>query len=199
MGTQADSGMANDDERALLQRVAKKDREAITELYRIYHARLFKFVYRLTNSYTAADELVNDVMLVVWSNAANFRGESRVSTWIFGIAYRQAMRRMSRRKIRLWPRKDPDELESVGNPDLETEDWIRRGLDLLPAAQQLTMILVFYLGLSYTETARLTDCPVNTVKTRMFHARRKLRELLEDSADAQHEVRHERRHERRDG
>jgi RNA polymerase sigma-70 factor (ECF subfamily) len=199
MGTQADSEMANDDELALLQRVAKKDREAITELYRIYHARLFKFVYRLTNSYTAADELVNDIMLVVWSNAANFRGESRVSTWIFGIAYRQAMRRMSRRKIRLWPRKDPDELESVGNPDLETEDWIRRGLDLLPAAQQLTMILVFYLGLSYTETARLTDCPVNTVKTRMFHARRKLRELLEDSADAQHEVRHERRHERRDG
>jgi RNA polymerase sigma factor (sigma-70 family) len=199
MGTQADSGMANDDERALLQRVAKKDREAITELYRIYHARLFKFVYRLTNSYTAADELVNDVMLVVWRNAADFRGESRVSTWIFGIAYRQAMRRMSRRQVRLWPRKDPDELASVGNPDLETEDWIRRGLDLLPAAQQLTMILVYYLGLSCSETARLTDCPVNTVKTRMFHARRKLREFLEDSADAQHEVRHEGRHERRDG
>lgn len=199
MRTQADSEVQNDDELALLQRVAKKDREAITRLYRIYHARLFKFVYRLTNSYTAADELVNDIMLVVWRNAADFRGESRVSTWIFGIAYRQAMRRMSRRQMRLWPRKDPDELASVGNRDLEAEDWIRRGLDLLPAAQRLTMILVFYLGLSYTETARLTDCPVNTVKTRMFHARRKLREFLEDSADAQHEDRHERRHERRDG
>ena len=199
MGTQADSETANDDELTLLQRVAKKDREAITELYRIYHARLFKFVYRLTNSYTAADELVNDIMLVVWRNAADFRGESRVSTWIFGIAYRQSMRRMSRRQIRLWSRKDPDELASVGNRDLESEDWIRHGLDLLPAAQKLTMILVFYLGLSYTEAARLTGCPVNTVKTRMFHARRKLREFLEDSADAQHEVRHERRHERRDG
>lgn len=193
MRTQADSEVQNDDELALLQRVAKKDREAITRLYRIYQARLFKFVYRLTNSYTAADELVNDIMLVVWRNAADFRGESRVSTWIFGIAYRQAMRRVGRRQMRLWPRKDPDELASVGNRDLETEDWIRRGLDLLPAAQRLTMILVFYLGLSYTETARLTDCPVNTVKTRMFHARRKLRELLEDSADAQHEDRYEER------
>jgi len=199
MGTQADSEMANDDELALLQRVAKKDREAITTLYRIYHARLFKFVYRLTNSYTAADELVNDTMLVVWRNAADFRGESQVSTWIFGIAYRQAMRHVSRRRMRLWPRADPDELASVGNPDLETEDWIRRALDSLPAAQQLTMILVFYLGLSYTETARLTDCPVNTVKTRMFHARRKLREFLAESAGAQHEDRHETRHERRDG
>jgi len=199
MRTQADSEVQNDDELALLQRVAEKDREAITELYRIYHARLFKFVYRLTNSYTAADELVNDIMLVVWRNAADFRGESRVSTWIFGIAYRQAMRRMSRRQMRLWPWKDPDELASAGNRDLETEDWIRRGLDLLPAAQKLTVILVFYLGLSYTETARLTECPVNTVKTRMFHARRKLREFLEDSADAQREDRHERRHERSEG
>lgn len=187
MRTQADSEVQNDDELALLQRVAKKDREAITKLYRIYQARLFKFVYRLTNSYTAADELVNDIMLVVWRNAADFRGESRVSTWIFGIAYRQAMRRMSRRQMRLWPRKDPDELASVDNRDLETEDWIRRALDLLPAAQKLTMILVFYLGLSYTEAARLTDCPVNTVKTRMFHARRKLRKFLEDAAAAQHE------------
>lgn len=181
----ADSPVREDEELALLRRVAQEDREAITELYRIYHARLFKFVFRLTSSYTAADELVNDIMLVVWQKACDFRGESRVSTWIFGIAYRQAMRRMSRKKIRLWPRQDPEKLVATGNPDVETEDWIRRGLESLPAAQQLTMVLVFYLGLSYTETAKLTDCPVNTVKTRMFHARRKLRELLgETSGDS---------------
>jgi RNA polymerase sigma factor (sigma-70 family) len=193
MKIRVDNQIQDDGELALLQRVAKKDRDAITELYRIYQARLFKFVYRLTNSYTAADELVNDIMLVVWRSAEDFRGESRVSTWIFGIAYRQSMRRMRRRQLKLWPQKDPDELASTGNRDLETEDWIRRGLDLLPAAQRLTMILVFYLGLSYTETARLTDCPVNTVKARMFHARRKLREFLEDSPGDQHEDRHERR------
>lgn len=181
MKTQADSRVDDEEELALLRRVAQKDRDAITELYRRYHARLFKFIYRLTNSYTAADELVNDIMLVVWRNAVEFRGDSKVSTWIFGIGYRQAMRRVRRRQMRLWPREDPDQLASVGNRDLETEDWIRRGLDSLPAAQQLTMILVFYLGLSYTEAARLTDCPVNTVKTRMFHARRKLKSFLEEN------------------
>lgn len=168
----------NDDEVALLERVAREEREAIAELYRIYHPRLFKFIYRLTNSYTDSDELVNDIMFVVWQKAAAFRGDSRVSTWIFGIAYRQAMRRLRRRKLFQWPRSDPDELAATGNRDLETEDLVRDGLDSLPAAQKLTMMLVFYLGLSYAEVAAVTDCPVNTVKTRMHHARRKLRRHL---------------------
>jgi RNA polymerase sigma-70 factor (ECF subfamily) len=176
-------GGENRGELALLRRVARQDRDAITELYRIYHARLFKFVFRLTHSYTAADELVNDIMLLVWRKAPDFRGDSKVSTWIFGIAYRQAIRRLRRTKITLSAHRDPDELARDDRSSMETEDWVRRGLDALPAAQQLTMELVFYLGLSYAETAALTDCPVNTVKTRMFHARRKLREYLAASAE----------------
>ena len=65
---------------------------------------------------------------------------------------------------------------------MEIEDWVRQGLYTLPAAQQLTVVLVFYLGLTYQETAEVTDCPVNTVKTRMFHARRKLKKYLSASA-----------------
>jgi RNA polymerase sigma-70 factor (ECF subfamily) len=174
----------NERERALLQRVVEQDKDAIAELYRIYHARLFKFIYRLTHSYAAADELVNDIMLLVWQNAASFRGDSRVSTWIFGMAYRQAMRRVSRKQMTLSQYADPDELGRADDTDLETEDWVWRGLSALPAAQQLTVVLVFYLGLSYSETAEVTCCPVNTVKTRMFHARRKLREYLAESATA---------------
>jgi RNA polymerase sigma-70 factor (ECF subfamily) len=174
----------NDRESALLQRVAKQDRDAITELYRIYHARLFKFIFRLTRSYAAADELVNDIMLLVWQNAAAFRGESRVSTWIFGIAYRQAMRRVSRNQVTLSQHAELEELPCNDNTDIETEDWVWRGLHALPAAQQLTVILVFYVGLSYAETAEVIRCPVNTVKTRMFHARSKLRKYLAESATA---------------
>jgi RNA polymerase sigma-70 factor (ECF subfamily) len=174
----------NDRESALLQRVAKQDRDAITELYRIYHTRLFKFIFRLTRSYTAADELVNDIMLLVWQNAAAFRSESRVSTWIFGIAYRQAMRRVSRRQMTLFQHAELEELPGNDNTDIETEDWVWHGLQALPAPQQLTVVLVFYLGLSYSETAEVIRCPVNTVKTRMFHARSKLREYLAESATA---------------
>ena len=166
----------------LLRRVVDRDRDAIADLYRIYHPRLFKFVFRLTNSYTAAEELVNDVMLLVWRKASSFRGESKVSTWIFGIAYRQTMRRVKRKKLRLLPAVDTKDYGVDEDSVRETENWVRNGLLELSSAQQLTVTLVFYLGLSYEETAEITQCPVNTVKTRMYHARRKLKELLTASA-----------------
>ena len=169
-------------ERALLARVAKQESEALDNLYRIYHPRLFKFVFRLTNSYSAAEELVNDVMLAVWRSAANFRGDSKVSTWIFGIAYRQAMKRLAKKKLVLAPFSEANEVEDDKPVNFEQQDWVRHGLSELPEAQQITVILVFYVGLSYDETAAVTDCPVNTVKTRMYHAKKKLKDLLEASA-----------------
>lgn len=174
---------ANEAERLLLQRIAHEDREALTQLFLNYHTRLFKFVYRLTRSYTIADELVNDIMLLVWRKADTFRGESKVSTWIFGIAYRQTMRRVSQKQIQLSLQADPDELPVDDGDLLETENLVQYALRSLPAAQQLTVELVFYLGLSYEETAEVTRCPVNTVKTRMFHARRKLKVILQDAAN----------------
>jgi RNA polymerase sigma-70 factor (ECF subfamily) len=172
----------NEEELALLRLIARGDRSALTRLYMMYHARLFKFVFRLTRSYSTADELVNDVMLVVWDKAASFRGDSKVSTWIFGIAYRQTMRRVTKKQLQLAPLTDVEDSGHDHDASLEIEDWIKQGLHALPAAQQLTVILVFYLGLTYEETAKVTDCPVNTVKTRMFHARRKLKEYLSASA-----------------
>jgi RNA polymerase sigma-70 factor (ECF subfamily) len=173
----------NEDELALLEKVAAGDRSALTRLYLTYHPRLFKFVFRLTRSYAAADELVNDTMLVVWDKAASFRGDSKVSTWIFGIAYKQTMRRVTRKQLQLSPLTELDAAGHDNDVHMETEDWVRQGLQALPAAQQLTVVLVFYLGLTYEEIAAITDCPVNTVKTRMFHARRKLKKYLSASAD----------------
>ena len=181
-GTKADD--QNQRETALLERIARRERDALTELYRTYHARLFKFIFGLTHSYAAADELVNDIMLIVWRQAAAFRGESKVSTWIFGIAYRQALRSVARAKKALPQQDRTEDATCDDRVDIETQDWVWRGLNALPYPQQLSMILVFYYGLSYSETAEITGCSVNTVKTRMFHARRKLREYLAASAIA---------------
>ena len=184
MKNQADSlkHSGNEDDLALLELIADRDKAALTQLYLLYHARLFKFVFRLTRSYSTADELVNDVMLVVWDKADSFRGDSKVSTWIFGIAYKQAMRRVTQKQMRSLPFTEQHEPCHEENGSSEVEDWVEQGLYELPAAQQLTVILVFYLGLTYEETAKVTECPVNTVKTRMFHARRKLKEYLSASA-----------------
>ncbi len=172
----------NEEELVLLKRVAAGDKTALTRLYLMYHARLFKFVYRLTRSYATADELVNDIMLVVWRKAGSFRGGSKVSTWIFGIAYRQTMRRVTRKQLQTSSQADIADVANDQDVTMELEDWVRQGLHALPAAQQLTVVLVYYLGLTYEETAEVTECPVNTVKTRMFHARRKLKKYLSASA-----------------
>ena len=168
----------NSEELALLQRVCRYDRSALTALYTRYHGRVFKFVYRLTQSHSIADELVNDVMLVIWRKAGDFRGESKVSTWVFGIAYRLAMRRLGRRRLRLSRQHPLADGEVEVSSSIEIEDWVRFGLESLPPIQKVTVVLVFYLGLSYEEVAKVTDSPVNTVKTRMFHARKKLRHYL---------------------
>jgi RNA polymerase sigma-70 factor (ECF subfamily) len=173
------------EERALLELIAAEDRDALTDLYGRYHARLFKFVFRMTRSYTAADELVNDIMLAVWRSAGSFRGDSKPSTWVFGIAYRQALKRLSRKQLSIAPFLDVDQLPDGQPRTVEQEDWVRHGLDTLPAAQRLAMELVFFVGLSYDEVAAVMECPVNTVKTRMFHARRKLKEQLTSLASGE--------------
>jgi RNA polymerase sigma-70 factor (ECF subfamily) len=177
-----EASLTNGQELELLKRIVDRDRDAMTDLFLIYHRRLFKFVFRLTRSFSIADELVNDIMLLVWQKASTFRGDSRVSTWIFGIGYRQTMRRLTRKQLEKSDHVDLDELSADDDVTAETEDWILRGLHTLPAAQQLAMVLVFYVGLSYEETAEVAGCPVNTIKTRMFHARRKLKEFLQASA-----------------
>ena len=178
MGSSRLTAANNDRERALLDLVVGQDREAFSELFELYHPRLFKFIYRLTHSHTISDELVNDIMLLVWRKAGTFRGSSKVSTWIFGIAYRQSMRRLSRDKSKLFQSIDTVELGAAEGANADIENWVQQGLGALPAAQRITAMLVFYLGLSYEEVSDVTDCPVSTVKTRMFHVRRKLRDIL---------------------
>jgi RNA polymerase sigma-70 factor (ECF subfamily) len=183
-GSESSRAVQDSAERALLGAIASGDRAALTRLYTDYHPRLFKFVYRLTRSHAVTDELINDIMLAIWRGAGSFRGDSKPSTWILGIAYRQALKRLSRKTVSIAEGLEVDLLPHADTGSFEREDWVRRGLDVLPPAQRFAVELVFYLGLSYEEVAAVTDCPVNTVKTRMFHARRKLRQQLEASASA---------------
>jgi RNA polymerase sigma factor (sigma-70 family) len=166
---------ANAAEVRLLQRIAENDGDAFEALFASYHPRLFRFLFRLTRSHGAAEELANDVLLTLWKDAARFRGESKVSTWIFGIAYRQALAHMRKRKFKLVPFVEADAAVDESCAQFEREDWVRRGVEELPAKQKLTVMLVYFLGLSCEETAKVSGVPVSTVKTRMFHARRKMK------------------------
>lgn len=166
-------------DQALVCRIAQRDRQALEELYHLYHRRLARFLTRVTTRYELAEEIINDTLWVVWQGAAEFRGGSQVSTWIVGIAYRRALATMRHVSVRPFLAGDFDENETEDPATgVEQRELLDRALATLPAEQRLVLELTYFLGHSCEEIATITDAPVNTVKTRMFHARRKLRELL---------------------
>ena len=168
----------------LLQRIAEGDRRAFDELFRSYHPRVIRFLYRITRSTETAEELFNDVMFVVWEKAADFRGHSRVSTWILGIAYRKALKAVSKaRRLRSQRPLSELELQTLREPRSmadrrELRDWLGKALETLSDQQRMVIELAYFMGHSCAEIAEIAGCPVNTVKTRMFHARKRLREIL---------------------
>jgi RNA polymerase sigma-70 factor (ECF subfamily) len=175
----------NELELVLLGRIAAQDAQAMHELYHQYHKRLARFLMRMTSRYDLAEEIINDTFWVIWQHAADFRGASKVSTWVFGIAYRRALKTLKRVK--------PDQLaeegeapEQVDDPwqTAELREWLGVALGKLPHEQRMVLELAYHVGHSCEEIAQIMQCPLNTVKTRMFHARRKLKDLLSSLAGA---------------
>ncbi len=187
--------MRRDDDLSLLRQVALKDRGAFEALYALYYRRLFSYLFKLTRRAEMVEEVLNDVMLVIWMKAATFDGRSRPSTWIFGIAYHKAMKALSQRR----PAASAGDLREGDPPEpVETEQpeslmarreiatTLGRALLELSAEQRTVVELTYFYGLSYQEIGEIMDCPVNTVKTRMFHARRRLRDLLPEMGVSSH-------------
>lgn len=171
---------AKEHDSELLVAVAAGNRRALEELYLSYHRRLARFLSRFTPRYENVEEIINDTFMVVWQSAKDFRYASQVSTWIIGIAYRTALKSLRRQKNHTAARSLDDYPEQTTDPTFETEvqDWLKHGLNQLPAEQRLTLELAYHMGHSLEEIAAITECPVGTVKARMFHAREKLRQYL---------------------
>lgn len=173
-------------DRRLLRRVASADRQAFHQLYMRYHPRLSRFLFRILRRREDAEDTVHEVMLLVWQHAATFRGASLVSTWIFGIGYRCALKLIRRSAVRARSERAEVETRSLTTDDAslatENRQLLDFGLSRLPVDQRLVLVLAYEMDCSCDEIAAITECPVNTVKTRMFHARRKLRVLISGAA-----------------
>lgn len=179
------TGLAGDtDDNELVRLVGSGDRLAFQALYRAYFPRLARFLDRMTRNVPLLEEIINDTMLVVWQRADSYDGSSKVSTWIFGIAYRQALK-----ALRDLDEPVEDAAETPGETWHEPEHamsarqlqhGVGRALDALPLEQRAVVCLTYYHGMAYQEIAETMGCPVNTVKTRMFHARLRLKDMLSD-------------------
>jgi RNA polymerase sigma-70 factor (ECF subfamily) len=165
----------------LLRGVAAGQRESLETLYRSYHRRLTRFMARLTRRPDIIEEAVNDTFWIVWQKADQFRGDSRVSTWIVGVAYRCVLKvlRDHGHSADEFVEGDPA-LALVDDPIAthELTDWVSKGLRRLAPEQRVALELAYGAGHSLEEIAAIMDCQVSTVKARMFHARVKLRNLL---------------------
>ncbi|HML94530.1 MAG TPA: sigma-70 family RNA polymerase sigma factor [Thermodesulfobacteriota bacterium] len=168
----------------LLERITGGDREAFKTLYGRYVRQVFSFTFKLTGDSKMAEEITNDVFFDVWKGAGGFQGRSAVSTWVFGIAHNKSMNAL--RKKTPDP-VDPEEFVRVANPGAGAEEIVekkdrsermKKALGELSPDHRTVLELTFFEGMSYQEIAEVMDCPVNTVKTRMFYAREKLKETL---------------------
>ena len=168
----------------LLQRVTVKDKVAFEKLYSRFYPQLTRYLSRLMRRPEMVEEVVNDTLFVVWEKAEQFQGRSKVSTWITGIAYLKGIKALD--KLRMMPEQqaqslhDAEEIEETRNliSRLGLQDWLASGLDQISVDQRSVVELTYISGYSYLEIADIMKCPVNTVKTRMFHARRRLAKLL---------------------
>jgi len=124
-------------------------------------------------------------MLVVWNRSATFDGSCRVSTWIFAIAYRRSLSALRRhrgkeavedKQAEKRPSLEPGPDQRLAERELRTV--LREAMNGLSADHRAVVDLTYYQCLGYREIAQIMDCPVDTVKTRMFHARRHLRRIL---------------------
>ncbi|MEM7056476.1 MAG: RNA polymerase sigma factor [Pseudomonadota bacterium] len=161
--------------------VAKSDMAAFKEIHERYFGKLMRFASRIVSNADTAEEVANDTLMTVWRTAERFEGRSKPSTWMFGIAYRVALRARQKAARRQGDVELDEEL--IGSEESGADGVILK-TDLTNALKRLTpdmravVELTYFNGYIYTEIAEILECPVGTVKTRMMAARRRLREFL---------------------
>jgi len=184
----------------LIAAVAAKDRKAFEEFYFLFANPVGGYLLKMLGRHDWVDEAVNDVMLTVWQSAERFDVErAKITTWLFGIAHNKGLkilerygRHFQREVAELDVEAFADEEAGEGlaaaashaTPERELAgrqigEALAWALSALSAEHRCAIELCFKSGLSYQDIAAVMNCPENTVKTRMFHARKRLAELLE--------------------
>lgn len=169
----------------LLARIANGDHEAVTALYHRLERPLFAFLVKTLRDREAAADVLNETMLDVWRQAGRFEGKSSVATWIYAIAHHKAISWLRRRReVELNDETNAEIADDAPLADsrLAANDVaaaIGRLMEKLSVDHRVVLQLAYFQEFSVSQIAEVLDCPENTVKTRMFYARQRLRALLE--------------------
>jgi RNA polymerase sigma-70 factor (ECF subfamily) len=172
------------DDRTLITRIADQDQAALRALLGRHQLRVYRFVLRIVRREAVAEEVTNEVFLEAWRNAARYEARSSVGTWLLSIAHNRAVSAIRRRREEAIDEEaagaiadDGDDPE-VAAQKLDKAAQMRRCISALSAEHRTIIDLVYYHEKSINEVSEILGIPLNTVKTRMFYARKKLSELL---------------------
>jgi RNA polymerase sigma-70 factor, ECF subfamily len=174
---------------SLIKAVASGNRSAMRTFYLRHNVRVFRFISRLVADRALAEDLVSDIE--VWSKAS-YEGRSQVSTWLLAIARFKALSAVNRHREVLGDEPAMELVEDAADTPEETilkEDrtaQLRRCLAQMSREHREVIDLVYYHEKSVGEVAEITQLPKNTVKTRMFYARKRLGQLLASHQDFGH-------------
>ena len=166
-----------------MDRIRAKDVEAFEELYRSYRSRLARFLFKLVHRPHLVEEVLDDTLMVVWERADAFNGESKLSTWIFAIAYRKSMKALRNHQDPIEDKAAEERVSLEPSPEDEfgrerTRALLLQAMAELSPEHRAVVEFTYFHEMGYQEIAEIMSCPVGTVKTRMFHARRQLRRRL---------------------
>jgi RNA polymerase sigma-70 factor (ECF subfamily) len=172
------------DDRRLIARIAGRDQAAFRVLVQRHQLHVYRFLLRVVRNEAVAEELANEVFMEVWRNARRFEGNSALKTWVLSIAHHRALSSLRKRREEPWNEELAHAIaEDADNPEVAAQKQdksavIRRCMNALSAEHREIVDLVYYHELSIAEAAAVVGIPENTVKTRMFYARKRLSELL---------------------
>lgn len=169
---------------ALLAFIAAGDKNAMRTLFARHSTRVFRFLLRIVENTATAEDLVSETFIEVWRQAGRFEGRSKGSTWLLGVARHKALSSLRQRRF---DRLDGDAVALVPDPsdgpeaDAERQSraaTLRDCLRQLPPAQRELLDLIYYHEQSVADVAQIVGVPENTVKTRVFYARKRLAEVM---------------------
>jgi len=172
----------------LIKACVPNNEEAFGILYQRYEKRVFQYLMTMMNEAPLAEETLVEVMLAIWKCLNTFQGQSKVSTWIFGIAHHKAvdaLRKVTRQQRGGMPLEDIIETaESNENPLEDTQQkriaaLTNQALTTLSPDHREILHMAYYEELSYPEIAELLGIPLNTVKTRVYYAKQQLKKHLQ--------------------
>ena len=182
----ATAGYSSDE--MLVERIAAGDKLAMQVLFARHRTAIYRWLLRFVGNETAAEDLLSDVFFDVWQQAGRFEGRSAVTTWLLSIARFKALSARRRRvDAELNETIESTVADTADDPEITLQkksrnELLRQALKNLSPDHRQIIDLVYYHEKSVDEAAQILDIPSATVKTRMFYARKKLAELVQQAA-----------------